>query len=74
MGLGAFVFALPHFLVGQYRATNSDQNVCPLKDVVAVAVAATTSSGMIPNGTTVAGLGSAVAAQMARGEVSLSFV
>ncbi|XP_039434591.1 solute carrier organic anion transporter family member 4A1 isoform X1 [Culex pipiens pallens] len=69
MGLGAFVFALPHFLVGQYRATNSDHNVCPLKDVVAVAVAATTSSGMIPNGTTtMAGLGSAVAAQMARGE------
>nr|XP_040237134.2 solute carrier organic anion transporter family member 4A1 [Anopheles coluzzii] len=30
MGLGAFVFALPHFLVGQYRATNSDQNVCTL--------------------------------------------
>ncbi|XP_062706143.1 solute carrier organic anion transporter family member 4A1 isoform X2 [Aedes albopictus] len=28
MGLGAFVFALPHFLVGQYRATNSEQNVC----------------------------------------------
>ncbi|XP_049549041.1 solute carrier organic anion transporter family member 4A1 [Anopheles darlingi] len=30
MGLGAFVFALPHFLVGQYRATNSDRNVCTL--------------------------------------------
>uniref|UniRef100_A0A182LYG1 Major facilitator superfamily (MFS) profile domain-containing protein n=1 Tax=Anopheles culicifacies TaxID=139723 RepID=A0A182LYG1_9DIPT len=30
MGLGAFVFALPHFLVGQYRATNSEQNVCTL--------------------------------------------
>ncbi|XP_062547204.1 solute carrier organic anion transporter family member 4A1 isoform X2 [Armigeres subalbatus] len=28
MGLGALVFALPHFLVGQYRATNSEQNVC----------------------------------------------
>ncbi|XP_058818487.1 solute carrier organic anion transporter family member 4A1 [Topomyia yanbarensis] len=28
MGLGAFVFALPHFLVGQYRAANSEQNVC----------------------------------------------
>uniref|UniRef100_A0AAG5DGR6 Solute carrier organic anion transporter family member n=2 Tax=Anopheles atroparvus TaxID=41427 RepID=A0AAG5DGR6_ANOAO len=45
MGLGAFVFALPHFLVGQYRATNSDQNVC---SVLALALDANgTSAGSV---------------------------
>jgi MFS family permease len=28
MGMGSFVFALPHFLVGQYRASGGDSNVC----------------------------------------------
>lgn len=28
MGLGSAVFSLPHFLVGQYRATSADSNVC----------------------------------------------
>ncbi|XP_053675712.1 solute carrier organic anion transporter family member 4A1 [Anopheles nili] len=35
MGLGAFVFALPHFLVGPYRATTSDQNVCVVASLLA---------------------------------------
>ncbi|XP_055547959.1 solute carrier organic anion transporter family member 4A1 [Wyeomyia smithii] len=43
MGLGAFVFALPHFLVGQYRATNSEQNVC---------LAAATAVELLANDTT----------------------
>lgn len=28
MGLGSLVFALPHILVGPYRATNAESNVC----------------------------------------------
>lgn len=28
MGLGSMVFSLPHFLVGSYRATNVEANVC----------------------------------------------
>lgn len=28
MGIGSFVFALPHFLVGPYRASVADNNVC----------------------------------------------
>ena len=30
MGIGSLTFALPHFLVGQYKATNSDKNVCSI--------------------------------------------
>uniref|UniRef100_A0A1B0CUF1 Uncharacterized protein n=1 Tax=Lutzomyia longipalpis TaxID=7200 RepID=A0A1B0CUF1_LUTLO len=29
MALGSFTFSLPHFLVGHYRATGSDSNICP---------------------------------------------
>lgn len=32
MGLGALVFALPHFLVSQYRATGTETNVCSTAD------------------------------------------
>lgn len=28
MGLGSLVFSLPHFLVGSYRATSVEANVC----------------------------------------------
>lgn len=28
MGLGSLVFAMPHFLVSQYRATSAEINVC----------------------------------------------
>lgn len=28
MGLGSLTFALPHFLVGPYRASGADSNVC----------------------------------------------
>lgn len=28
MGIGSAVFALPHFLVGAYKATNANSNVC----------------------------------------------
>lgn len=28
MGLGFFTFSLPHFLVGPYRATSPENNVC----------------------------------------------
>lgn len=28
MGLGSVVFSLPHFLVGKYRATSAEANVC----------------------------------------------
>lgn len=28
MGIGSAVFALPHFIVGQYRASSADSNVC----------------------------------------------
>lgn len=28
MGLGSLVFAMPHFMVSQYRATSTDSNVC----------------------------------------------
>lgn len=28
MGLGSLTFAMPHFLVGQYRASGADSNVC----------------------------------------------
>uniref|UniRef100_A0A336MXI9 Solute carrier organic anion transporter family member n=1 Tax=Culicoides sonorensis TaxID=179676 RepID=A0A336MXI9_CULSO len=30
MGIGSAVFALPHFIVGQYRASSADSNVCLL--------------------------------------------
>jgi MFS family permease len=30
MGLGSLVFALPQFLVGQYRAVGDDTNVCQI--------------------------------------------
>lgn len=30
MGLGAFIFALPQFIVGRYRVTGSDVNVCTI--------------------------------------------
>ncbi|XP_055710573.1 solute carrier organic anion transporter family member 4A1 [Phlebotomus papatasi] len=29
MALGSFTFSLPHFLVGHYRATGADSNICP---------------------------------------------
>lgn len=28
MGIGSLVFSLPHFLVGAYRATNAETNIC----------------------------------------------
>lgn len=28
MGIGSLVFAMPHFLVAQYRATSADINIC----------------------------------------------
>lgn len=28
MGVGSLVFSLPHFLVGAYRATNAEMNIC----------------------------------------------
>lgn len=32
MGLGALVFAFPHFIVPQYRATSADANTCSNDD------------------------------------------
>ncbi|XP_055599366.1 solute carrier organic anion transporter family member 4A1 [Uranotaenia lowii] len=59
MGLGAFVFALPHFLVGQYRATNSEPNVC-------LVPAESAALGMAINDT------SAAAARLLAGEICTS--
>lgn len=28
MGIGAFIFSLPHYLVGEYRANTAEDNVC----------------------------------------------
>lgn len=33
MGLGAFIFALPHFIVGKYRATGADSNICTIDNI-----------------------------------------
>lgn len=45
MGIGSAVFALPHFIVGQYRASSANSNVC------AIAVGnGTDSCGSVENG------------------------
>ncbi|GAB0098809.1 Solute carrier organic anion transporter family member [Sergentomyia squamirostris] len=48
MALGSFTFSLPHFLVGHYRATGADSNICP-SGLNGTDSTSSTSSGVLGN-------------------------